>query len=64
MIGRPLYNASGDFNPTRWALWGGTSIMVFSSLATVALQWRTIAARLHSIQEGRPPRPQRGDGRH
>ena len=34
---------NGDFNPTRWALWGGTSIMVFSSLATVALQWRTIA---------------------
>ena len=35
--------ANGDFNPTRWALWGGTSIMVFSSLATVAIQWRTIA---------------------
>jgi uncharacterized oligopeptide transporter (OPT) family protein len=34
---------NGDFNPTRWALWGGTSVMVFSSLATVALQWRTIA---------------------
>ncbi|HVV00551.1 MAG TPA: OPT family oligopeptide transporter, partial [Verrucomicrobiae bacterium] len=34
--------ANGDFNPIRWALWGGTSIMVFSSLATVALQWRTI----------------------
>jgi uncharacterized oligopeptide transporter (OPT) family protein len=36
-------NASGDFNPTRWALWGGTSVMVFSSLASVALQWRTVA---------------------
>jgi OPT family oligopeptide transporter len=34
---------AGSFNPTRWSLWGGTSIMVFSSLATVALQWRTIA---------------------
>ncbi len=34
---------NGDFNPTRWALWGGTSIMVFSSLTTVALQWRTLA---------------------
>jgi uncharacterized oligopeptide transporter (OPT) family protein len=33
----------GNFNPTRWALWGGTSIMVFSSLASVALQWRTLA---------------------
>ncbi len=36
-------NKDGDFNPTRWALWGGTSIMVFSSLASVALQWRTLA---------------------
>jgi len=35
--------SNGDFNPTRWALWGGTSIMVFSSLTTVALQWRTLA---------------------
>lgn len=35
--------ADGSFNPTRWALWGGTSIMVFSSLASVALQWRTLA---------------------
>jgi uncharacterized oligopeptide transporter (OPT) family protein len=34
-------NAAGDFNPTRWALWGGTAIMVFSSLTSVALQWRT-----------------------
>jgi len=32
----------GNFNPTRWALWGGTSIMLFSSVAQVALNWRTI----------------------
>ena len=32
----------GDFNPTRWALWGGTAVMVFSSLAQVALNWRTV----------------------
>jgi OPT family oligopeptide transporter len=30
-------------NPIRWALWGGTAIMVFSSLTSVALQWRTLA---------------------
>jgi uncharacterized oligopeptide transporter (OPT) family protein len=36
-------NANGDFNPVRWALWGGTAIMVFSSLTSVALQWRTLA---------------------
>ncbi|HEV8694960.1 MAG TPA: OPT family oligopeptide transporter [Lysobacter sp.] len=33
----------GSFNPVRWALWGGTAAMVFSSLASVALQWRTLA---------------------
>lgn len=37
------YAPNGDFNPIRWALWGGTSIMVFSSLASVAMQWKTIA---------------------
>jgi uncharacterized oligopeptide transporter (OPT) family protein len=34
---------SGDFNPVRWALWGGTAVMVFSSLTQVALNWRTIS---------------------
>ena len=29
-------------NPVRWALWGGTAIMVFSSLTSVALQWPTL----------------------
>ena len=33
----------GNFNPIRWALWGGTAIMVFSSLAQMALNWRTVA---------------------
>jgi uncharacterized oligopeptide transporter (OPT) family protein len=35
-------NDAGDFNPVRWALWGGTSVMVFSSLMQVALNWRTV----------------------
>ncbi len=33
----------GDFNPIRWALWGGTAVMVFASLTQVALNWRTVA---------------------
>ncbi len=32
----------GSFNPIRWALWGGTSVMVFSSLMQVALNWRAV----------------------
>lgn len=46
-------NPAGNFNPTRWALWGGTSVMVFSSLASVALQWRTIARAFSLFQKGR-----------
>jgi uncharacterized oligopeptide transporter (OPT) family protein len=34
---------NGDFNPIRWALWGGTSLMLFASLTQVALQWQTLA---------------------
>lgn len=33
---------NGDFNPIRWALWGGTAIMVLSSLTQVALNWRSV----------------------
>jgi uncharacterized oligopeptide transporter (OPT) family protein len=45
---------NGDFNPTRWALWGGTSVMVFSSLIQVGLQWRTIGRAFRSVrQKGR-----------
>jgi uncharacterized oligopeptide transporter (OPT) family protein len=36
----------GDFNPIRWALWGGTSVMVFSSLMQIALNWRMV---LHAL---------------
>jgi uncharacterized oligopeptide transporter (OPT) family protein len=38
---------TGNFNPVRWALWGGTAVMVFSSLASVAVEWRTLARALN-----------------
>jgi putative OPT family oligopeptide transporter len=31
------------FHPRNWALWGGTTVMVFASLAALGLQWKTIA---------------------
>ncbi|HVZ94790.1 MAG TPA: OPT family oligopeptide transporter [Phycisphaerales bacterium] len=31
------------FHVYRWGLWGGTALMVFASLAALALQWKTIA---------------------
>ena len=37
------YADNGDINPTRWALWGGTAVMVFASLTQVALNWRSVA---------------------
>lgn len=39
----PLVGGGTMFHAVRWALWGGTSVMVFSSLAALALQWNTIA---------------------
>jgi uncharacterized oligopeptide transporter (OPT) family protein len=33
----------GNFYPVRWALWGGTAVMVFASLLQLALNWRTVA---------------------
>ena len=30
-----------------WALWGGASIMLFSSLMSVALQWPTLVRAFH-----------------
>ncbi len=38
-------NAAGTgfaFYPVNWALWGGTSLMVFSSLTAVAMGWKTL----------------------
>ncbi|MBL8888159.1 MAG: OPT/YSL family transporter [Phycisphaerales bacterium] len=34
--------SGGTITITRWSLWGGTSLMVFSSLMAVALQWKTL----------------------
>ncbi len=44
-------NAEGFFNPMRWALWGGTSVMVFSSLIQLALNWRTVARAFSLVKK-------------
>jgi uncharacterized oligopeptide transporter (OPT) family protein len=48
-------NANGVFNPVRWALWGGTSIMLFASLANLALDWRTLARAFTLFKRGGGP---------
>jgi OPT family oligopeptide transporter len=46
-------DASGEvLRLTKWSLWGGTSIMVFSSLAALAMQWKTV---LRSFGVGKKP---------
>ena len=45
-------SAEGVFNPVRWALWGGTSVMLFSSLASVALEWRTFSRAFYAFKKG------------
>lgn len=37
-----IHNGSFSFYPVYWALWGGTSLMVFSSLTAVAMGWKTL----------------------
>jgi len=43
--GEPNFNISptGFFSPRRWGLWGGTSLLVSASIASLILQWRTFA---------------------
>ena len=45
-------SAEGNFNPMRWALWGGTSVMVFSSLVQMALNWRTVLRAFSIFKKG------------
>ena len=39
----PLVAGGTLFHPVRWSLWGGASVLVFASLTSLALQWRTVA---------------------
>ena len=47
--------ATGDFNAIKWALWGGSSMLVFASLISVALQWRVLARSFAGLGGGRSP---------
>ena len=33
----------------RWGLWGGTGLMVFASLSSLALQWRTVSRAVTAV---------------
>lgn len=38
-----------------WGLWGGTAVMVFASLTTVALSWKTVARSFSLFRRGDDP---------
>jgi uncharacterized oligopeptide transporter (OPT) family protein len=51
----PLIGGGTIYHLPRWALWGGTAIMVFASLTALALQWRTIARSFKILRRGGGP---------
>lgn len=46
----PLVAKETMFQPVRWALWGGTAIMVMSSLMSLALQWKTVVRSFTALK--------------
>ena len=48
----PMAGGGTLFHPRNWALWGGTSIMVFASLAALGLQWKTVARSFTLLRRG------------
>ena len=54
----PLTNDPDGFvhslYPVKWALWGGTSLMVFSSLTAVAIGWKTLVRAFTGFRRGGP----------
>ncbi len=43
------------YQPVHWGLWGGTAVMVFASLTTVALSWKTIVRSFTIFNRGGDP---------
>ena len=52
-ISIPLVGGGSIYQLPRWALWGGTAVMVFSSLTALALQWRTVSRSFRGLRRGR-----------
>ena len=52
----PLVGGGTYVHPVRWALWGGTSVMVFAGLAAMAFQWKTVG-RAFSMLRRREAKP-------
>ena len=48
----PAVGGGAMFHAVRWALWGGTAVMVFYSLASLAVQWKTVGRSFTLFRRG------------
>ncbi len=48
----PMVGGGAAYHAVRWGLWGGTAVMVFSSLTSLALQWKTVARSFTMLKRG------------
>ncbi|MBK7368299.1 MAG: OPT/YSL family transporter [Candidatus Eisenbacteria bacterium] len=53
VLNLPMVGGGTLFHPVRWALWGGTSLMVFASLTSLALQWKTVARSFTALKQAK-----------
>jgi putative OPT family oligopeptide transporter len=58
----PMAGGGALFHPRNWALWGGTSVMVFASLAALGLQWKTVARSFTLLRRGPKATPDAASG--
>ena len=59
VVSIPLVGGGMFYHPPRWGLWGGTAVMVFASLTSLALQWKTVVAFVHAVPPRRRPERRR-----
>ena len=57
VVSIPAVGGGAMFHPVRWALWGGASTLVFASLTSLALQWRTVGRAFTMLRRAHVQRP-------
>jgi uncharacterized oligopeptide transporter (OPT) family protein len=58
----PMVGGGAFYHPLRWALWTGSSLMLFASLTSLAINWRTFLRSFAVLRRlGPGAAPQRAD---
>jgi uncharacterized oligopeptide transporter (OPT) family protein len=50
----PAVGGGAMYYPLRWSLWGAAALLIFSSLTSLALQWRLVLRAFRMLRPGRP----------